>query len=92
MTGLKTPTSYVLEGTNPPMHIFHVTEEVGTKVSNSTSETANRQTWPAKRRTGLVSSKFALAKLMYRHKPYTCLLYTSPSPRDSGISRMPSSA
>ena len=23
---------------------------------------------------------------------YTCLLYTSPSPRDSGISRMPSSA
>ena len=24
--------------------------------------------------------------------PYICLLYTSPSPRDSGISRMPSSA
>ena len=24
--------------------------------------------------------------------PSTCLLYTSPSPRDSGISRMPSSA
>ena len=24
--------------------------------------------------------------------PYTCLLYTSPSPRDVGISRMPSSA
>ena len=26
------------------------------------------------------------------HKPNTCLLYTSPSPRDSGQSRMPSSA
>ena len=25
-------------------------------------------------------------------KLYNCLLYTSPSPRDSGISRMPSSA
>ena len=23
---------------------------------------------------------------------YTCLLYTSPSPRDDGVSRMPSSA
>ena len=25
-------------------------------------------------------------------KPYTCLLYTSPSPRDLSTSRMPSSA
>ena len=24
--------------------------------------------------------------------PFTCLLYTSPSPRDRGLSRMPSSA
>ena len=24
--------------------------------------------------------------------PYTCLLYTSPSPRDATLSRMPSSA
>ena len=24
--------------------------------------------------------------------PYTCLLYTSPSPRDNRVSRMPSSA
>ena len=24
--------------------------------------------------------------------PYSCLLYTSPSPRDSNLSRMPSSA
>ena len=26
------------------------------------------------------------------HSPYTCLLYTSPSPRDATLSRMPSSA
>ena len=26
------------------------------------------------------------------HLPYTCLLYTSPSPRDPKPSRMPSSA
>ena len=25
-------------------------------------------------------------------KPFTCLLYTSPSPRDATLSRMPSSA
>jgi len=26
------------------------------------------------------------------HQVYTCLLYTSPSPRDATLSRMPSSA
>ena len=26
------------------------------------------------------------------HGPYSCLLYTSPSPRDATLSRMPSSA
>ena len=29
---------------------------------------------------------------MYAAKPWTCLLYTSPSPRDATLSRMPSSA
>ena len=29
---------------------------------------------------------------MYNHLLYTCLLYTSPSPRDLSTSRMPSSA
>ena len=27
-----------------------------------------------------------------RGRPYSCLLYTSPSPRDATLSRMPSSA
>ena len=30
--------------------------------------------------------------LYFTEKPYTCLLYTSPSPRDGLLSRMPSSA
>ena len=29
---------------------------------------------------------------IYSLSPYTCLLYTSPSPRDRSVSRMPSSA
>ena len=29
---------------------------------------------------------------MYAERPWTCLLYTSPSPRDATLSRMPSSA
>ena len=29
---------------------------------------------------------------LYAHRAYTCLLYTSPSPRDRQKSRMPSSA
>ena len=32
------------------------------------------------------------AKRQYSGKNYTCLLYTSPSPRDMRRSRMPSSA
>ena len=33
-----------------------------------------------------------LAKILEHHKAITCLLYTSPSPRDYAASRMPSSA
>ena len=31
-------------------------------------------------------------KMVFQGKPWTCLLYTSPSPRDTDKSRMPSSA
>ena len=31
-------------------------------------------------------------KIIFQGKPYNCLLYTSPSPRDQRGSRMPSSA
>ena len=33
-----------------------------------------------------------MIKCIYIDQPYKCLLYTSPSPRDSRASRMPSSA
>ena len=33
-----------------------------------------------------------LGSVLFRDAPYTCLLYTSPSPRDGLLSRMPSSA
>ena len=32
------------------------------------------------------------SRYSYMDKPYSCLLYTSPSPRDATLSRMPSSA
>ena len=35
---------------------------------------------------------FKLPKALMRKLPETCLLYTSPSPRDGLLSRMPSSA
>ena len=31
-------------------------------------------------------------KMVFQGKPYNCILYTSPSPRDFAISRMPSAA
>ena len=40
----------------------------------------------------LVPMSFWIAKKTNIKKPYICLLYTSPSPRDPSISRMPSSA
>ena len=33
-----------------------------------------------------------LNEIVYSAKKYACLLYTSPSPRDRSVSRMPSSA
>ena len=57
---------------------------------------AKRRAWRIPERTLLLLAAAggctgALAgMLMFRHK--TCLLYTSPSPRDGLLSRMPSSA
>ena len=50
-----------------------------------------------KHRCGVIKSGYHGIKDMYllpllRHSPITCLLYTSPSPRDATLSRMPSSA
>ena len=39
-----------------------------------------------------IESQTALIKLMAMDENYYCLLYTSPSPRDATLSRMPSSA
>ena len=41
---------------------------------------------------GLPKSNRFRNPLMQTYKPYICLLYTSPSPRDRQKSRMPSSA
>ena len=46
----------------------------------------------ARRAWGLTGCALALATLGLGHSLYTCLLYTSPSPRDRTRSRMPSSA
>ena len=38
------------------------------------------------------NERFLFIKRINTYQPYTCLLYTSPSPRDTERSRMPSSA
>ena len=50
-----------------------------------------------KHKLGLISGVFLLLSYLLLPfvgfiAPYTCLLYTSPSPRDGLLSRMPSSA
>ena len=50
---------------------------------------------PNKTITVLVERKYqhpVLKKVIKARKKYSCLLYTSPSPRDGLLSRMPSSA
>ena len=42
-------------------------------------------------RTGLTASQYSDLQELFVDR-YVCLLYTSPSPRDGRISRMPSSA
>ena len=48
-------------------------------------------TWDLFRYPGIRSDS-DMFTLGYKFKPWTCLLYTSPSPRDAHESRMPSSA
>ena len=43
-------------------------------------------------RNPMAASLLQLAALQMARNPMTCLLYTSPSPRDGLLSRMPSSA
>ena len=47
--------------------------------------------WPPERETATMKQVLVLAGKLY-HAFYVCLLYTSPSPRDGLLSRMPSSA
>ena len=42
--------------------------------------------------TGMVTKEWAAIHRKHHAKCETCLLYTSPSPRDATLSRMPSSA
>ena len=63
--------------------------------SVQTSKTANVSKLSASQQeaTKLVpSARFSLTKIEWRVLVNTCLLYTSPSPRDGLLSRMPSSA
>ena len=41
---------------------------------------------------GLAVQNYQSARLKYPRSSITCLLYTSPSPRDATLSRLPSSA
>src|SRR5665647_1128717 len=52
----------------------------------------NRNRKPEEYQTGYFESAFILEKLREYGLDEACLLYTSPSPRDGLLSRMPSSA
>ena len=53
---------------------------------------ADRIFTAGKGRSGFVANSFAMRLNQLGKNAYVCLLYTSPSPRDGLLSRMPSSA
>ena len=74
-------------------HKFGNTETKQTTAPVQTVASANRSVKPGRKTVKLTSSQVAIAKkLGVPLEEYACLLYTSPSPRDGLLSRMPSSA
>ena len=70
--------------------LYHLTKEGWTDVVLiEKSELTSGSTWHAAGQCPHMLSSLNLAKI---HLHSTCLLYTSPSPRDRTRSRMPSSA
>ena len=43
-------------------------------------------------KSALLDSELLMANVLNKSREHICLLYTSPSPRDATLSRMPSSA
>ena len=62
----------------------------GTKLFESTTKYESGSGWPSFFES--IPGVFEEKKDMHIGYPRTCLLYTSPSPRDRSSSRMPSSA
>ena len=76
-----------------------LSEEIPSRMQKQASEYLHRefkqQTEDAGLEFGQIQSFYSMRRLtliVTNMKSQTCLLYTSPSPRDATLSRMPSSA
>ena len=66
---------------------------VGRGIGSGKGKTSGRGVKGQKSRSGVAIKSFEGGQMpLYRRLPKSCLLYTSPSPRDVEESRMPSSA
>ena len=66
---------------------------VGRGIGSGKGKTSGRGVKGQKSRSGVAIKAFEGGQMpLYRRLPKSCLLYTSPSPRDLSTSRMPSSA
>ena len=75
----------------PEKQLVHTSEYVYLPAdSNELCHTANLQWTP--RRNSTVDVYFIITREWHLYVCMCCLLYTSPSPRDATLSRMPSSA
>ena len=74
--------------TRPPSHLYR--PQQASQVSHHTSSLCT--TSLVQLLTSMTGKDFTLGSHSHHHKHSNCLLYTSPSPRDGLLSRMPSSA
>ena len=82
----------LIEGDPDLAYLKEITERYGSKDFLILTYTPNEGMVTDTSINNLLSLKYKIQSLDWVHSVITCLLYTSPSPRDVEESRMPSSA
>ena len=73
-------------------NFFNLEEEARTQGTLGGKKLTKEERKEAFKKQGKVEFKTFVEKVLNKKEPTVCLLYTSPSPRDATLSRMPSSA